>query len=307
MTTSSLYHDDRSDPNFENYDASGSRKPEERSGWLVSQRRLHQDNVAHRGTETGTIDKGCKLCAGGKIYVSQRAAIIHLQQQHIFRNRRDDEHLRQYILPLDRGIAGWRAEQMLLVLQSGRDSLLSLLRKLVAIQDGVSYNEELRNRRGLPRELVDAFTCIVAYICGVAVLLEFISQPANSEGPLRKGPEMPDIPKLSSRRHLLALLSAHSEEMIRKAERVIIMSTTGLGEEDSPASFQVMVGPHYVAAQLVCNMLNTPAYKGKSAMALQEAQLANLVSRWTTLLLCNLCPRSLRFSPFSFASCRPPL
>ncbi|KAJ6440239.1 High-affinity glucose transporter [Purpureocillium lavendulum] len=206
------------------------------------------------------------------------SAISHLQQSHTVGSMAG-HRLRRYVVSLNVAAVERRVEDQREVLQGARDTLVSLLRKLVAIQNGVVHDNEMREKRGLPHEFIDVFACIVAFVCALPRLLQRISW-FYADDVLQKDLDSLTSHEVVAQKRVLSRLSAEAEKKIRTAERVLISSATGIGSEGGPESFQISVGPQYVTAQIVCNLLKLPVRNGKQATALYETYLKNLKSRF---------------------------
>ena len=166
------------------------------------------------------------------------------------------------------------------MLEFGAETMTRILRKLVAIQNGVMHDDGLRETRGLPDEFLQAFAIIVAFVCALSSTMHKISWVYTDEIP-QSSMSIGDLVshEVVKQRDMLERLATEAENWIRKAERTLMAPTsTPLDGVDGPESFQASVGPHYVAAQIVCNLLKMPVHNRKHAADLYEANLKMLVS-----------------------------
>lgn len=258
-------------------DIPAASKQGQKSKWVISQKRTRDGDIRYRGRSGD--DGDCPECIKGTVYATLEAATSHLRQAHLVGSM-TEERLRHYLLPLPEAVVEMKEWQQVRMLEFGAETMVRILRKLVAIQDGVVHDDKLREKRGLPHELLDAFAIVVAFVCALSHTMHDISWIYTDDIPRNSR----DIENLVPHRVLgqcdmLQRLGTEVENLIRKAERSLTSPTlTNLNGGDSPESFQVSVGPHYVAAQIVCNLLKWPAKNQKHAVDLYEANLKTLVS-----------------------------
>ncbi|KAK3899676.1 hypothetical protein C8A05DRAFT_36702, partial [Staphylotrichum tortipilum] len=245
--------------------------------WTISHERLQSDKTKPFA-ECYDHEGGCPACSKGILYKTPEDAISHMRRSHIVGSA-TDETLRHYLQTLPEALMEKKEQEQMSVLEFGADAMLRILTKLVAIQDGVTRHDGMREKRGLPHELLGALAVIVAFVCALSSTMHKIAWAYGDDMPRKPGRltqlVSPDIVK---QRDKLALLAAEAERLIRRAERRL-MSPTGPQPKDgdaAPESFQVSVGAHYIAAQIVCNLVNMPAYNHQSVADLYEAKLKSL-------------------------------
>src|SRR5690348_8260858 len=117
----------------------------QRSKWVISQRRTRDGDIRYRGRSGDEDD--CPECIKGTVYATLEAATSHLRRAHLV-GTMTDERLRHYLLPLSEAIVEMKDWQQARMLEFGADTMAGILRKLVAIQDGVVHDDELREKRG---------------------------------------------------------------------------------------------------------------------------------------------------------------
>ncbi|GAB1313552.1 hypothetical protein MFIFM68171_03762 [Madurella fahalii] len=253
-------------------------KQGQRSKWVISQKRTLEDNIRHRGHSGDNDD--CPECLKGTVYATLEAATSHLRQGHLVGSM-TDERLRHYVVQLSDALVEKRESEQARMLEFGAGTMARILRKLVAIQDGVVHDDELREKRGLPHELLEAFAIIVAFVCALSAAMHKISWVYTDDIPRNsKGIEDLVSHEVLKQLDMLMKLATEAENLIRKAERALMSSTIALlNGQDGPESFQVSVGPHYIAAQIVSNLLKVPVHNQKHVADLYEANLKTLKSR----------------------------
>ncbi|KAH6842266.1 hypothetical protein B0I37DRAFT_356367 [Chaetomium sp. MPI-CAGE-AT-0009] len=264
---------DASDP-----DVPAPSEQGQRSKWVISQKRTRDGDIRYRGRSGDEDD--CPECIKGTVYATLEAAASHLRRAHLVGSM-TDERLRYYLLPLSEAVVEMKEWQQARMLEFGADTMARILRKLVAIQDGVVHDDELREKRGLPHELLEAFAIIVAFVCALSHIMHNISWFYTDDIPQNSRDIEDLVPhRVQGQRDMLLRLGTEAENLIRKAERALTSPTLALlNGADGPESFQVSVGPHYVAAQIACNLLKLPAKSQKHAVDLYEANLKTLKSR----------------------------
>lgn len=152
----------------------------------------------------------------------------------------------------------------------------SILRKLVLIQEGVVSDNEFREQRGLPKQLLEAFKWVIVFVCAVPHLLHQIAFFYKTDL-VNKTPKHLTSSRIRSQKHLLLKVRLTAEDLIRKAERALV-SPEPLTKEYGLESFLISVGPHYVAMQIVCNLIKMPTHNHKHVTELYETYTRNLVS-----------------------------
>ncbi len=79
------------------------------------------------------------------------------------------------MLPLSEALVEKKEWEHASMLEFGFDAMARILRKLVAIQDGVVHDDRLRETRGLTHELLEAFGVIVAFVCAMSSAMHNIA------------------------------------------------------------------------------------------------------------------------------------
>lgn len=202
--------------------------------------------------------------------------MIHLRGRHVLGSLPEDR-LRFYVIPEASALLERRREDQHELLQNSRNAMAAVLQKLVYIQDGVTYDDEFREQRGLPHHLIDSLRWIVVYICAVPHIFHQISWLYGDDLPDKAAKHLASS-KIRRQMNLLSKVGLEAEDQVRKAERALI-SPTSFSSEHGPESFLVSVGPHYLATQIVGNLLRLPVLNQKHASDLYNAYTSNLVSR----------------------------
>ncbi|KAI1073921.1 hypothetical protein F5B20DRAFT_574473 [Whalleya microplaca] len=251
---------------------------ERKSRWVVSQTRMLTGSHELRNRPRTVDDTKCKECERGTVYSNMESAITHIRRAHVA-DSMTEESPRYYVLPLLDALHERLADSQFDLLRCSRDTMASILQKLVSIQDGVIYDNEFREQRGLPWQLLEAFKWIFIYVSGVSHLLHQISWFYKDE--LRhKNIKYLTSAKIRIKKHLLSKVGLTIEDLVRKAERVLVSPTT-LMEEDNPEGFVKSVGQHYVAARIVCNLLRMPLRNNKQISNTCETYTRSLASQIT--------------------------
>ncbi|KAI3318945.1 hypothetical protein HD806DRAFT_510458 [Xylariaceae sp. AK1471] len=249
---------------------------EKKSRWVVSRKRIFENELQNQVPRAN--DKNCKACERGIVYHSMESAVTHLQRVHMLHSK-PAKDLHHYLLPIPSALEERLREEHHEVFKSSRDSMLSVLRKLISIQDGVVYDDEFRERRGLPYELLEAFKWIFVFACAVPRTLHEITWLYKDH--LSCGHEKSlASSKIQRQKQMLLKVSSTIEDFIRKAERAL-MSPTSFFDDENPKSFIVSVGPHYLATKILCNILRMPIHNHKRVVDLYETHTKNL---WSQIL-----------------------
>ncbi|RYP47236.1 hypothetical protein DL768_006679 [Monosporascus sp. mg162] len=242
--------------------------------FVISRTRTLEDGVRYR--DPAGKDEKCKDCNRGTVYTNFESALAHLRLSHIIGSIAEDR-LHYYVVPVEVALLERRREDQQELLQTSRNMMVAILQKLVYIQDGVIYDDDFREQRGLPHQLLDSFRWIVVFICTVPHILHGISWLYKDD--LTRGdPKHLTSSKIRKQLHLLSRVGLAAEDQIRKAERALI-SPTSFSTDTGTESFLVSVGPHYLATQLVCNLLGMALHNQKHAADLYETYTNNLISQ----------------------------
>lgn len=154
--------------------------------------------------------------------------------------------------------------------------MISVLRKLVYIQDGVIYEDEFREQRGLPYQLLEAFKWIFVFVCAVPLVFHEISW-FYKEDLVHKDAKDLTSPKIQTQKEMLLKANSATETLIRKAERALTSPSSFVHDGD-PENFLISVGPHYVVTKIGCNLLRMPIHNHKRVVDLYETYTKNIVS-----------------------------
>lgn len=187
-----------------------------------------------------------------------------------------DGSIRSFVLPLAIALEERLAEDQSSLLRSGRDTMISILKKLVSIQDGVTYDNEFREQRGLPHPLLEAVKWIFLYVSSISRILHELSW-FYKDDLCQKDPKNLTSPKIRAQKYHLAKIGSKVEDLIRKAERALASPTTMTGNSE-PGGLHISVGQHYVATQVICNLLRTPIQNNERIVPMYEAITKQLVS-----------------------------
>ncbi|KAI4593880.1 hypothetical protein KJ359_008923 [Pestalotiopsis sp. 9143b] len=242
--------------------------------WVISRTRIREDGLKYRGSSANELK--CSDCNRGVVYDSLELAIMHLRGRHVLGSAPEDR-LRLCAIPEASALLERRREDQHELLQTSRNSMAAVLQKLVYIQDGVTYDDEFREQRGLPHQLLDSLRWIVVYICTVPHIFHQIAWFYEDDLP-HKATKHLTSSKIRKQMSLLSKVGLEAEDQVRKAERALI-SPTSFSSEQGPESFLVSVGPHYLATQIVGNLLSLPVLNQKHASDVYNAYTSNLRSQ----------------------------
>jgi hypothetical protein len=239
----------------------------------VSRSESTQSELAYLGDVRGAK---CKDCEKGVVYSSIEQATVHLHGSHLV-TPESEESLEVYLLSLPSALDERLKDGYCEVLQICRDKMASILRKLVAIQDGViDENQEFRDLgRGVPYDLLDSFKLIVAFVCAIPHVLDEIYRYYTEEVHQRMARTLTSS-KVEAQMRAISNLGSDAEELIKKAER-LFTSPTYSPTEDVSENFRVSVDPRYLSTLIVCNLLKMPVHNRKRTPDLYETYTMNLV------------------------------
>ncbi|KAI0163710.1 hypothetical protein BJ166DRAFT_299445 [Pestalotiopsis sp. NC0098] len=186
--------------------------------WVISRTRIREDGLKYRGPSAN--DLKCNECDRGIVYDSLELAMIHLRGRHVLGSVPEDR-LRFYVIPEASALLERRREDQHELLQNSRNAMAAVLQKLVYIQDGVTYDDEFREQRGLPHQLIDSLRWIVVYICAVPHIFHQISWLYGDDLPDKAAKHLASS-KIRRQMNLLSKVGLEAEDQVRKAERALI-------------------------------------------------------------------------------------
>ncbi|KAI6080998.1 hypothetical protein F4821DRAFT_40137 [Hypoxylon rubiginosum] len=264
-----LYSSDAPDP-----DIPDTFRHDKKLRWVLSRKRIR--GYDQRERRQAPENAKCEECETGTVYSSMESAIAHFRKSHMVGSM-TDSNIRIFVLPLAAALEERLAEEQSSLLQGARDAMVSILRKLVSIQDGVTYDNEFREQRGLPLYLLQAITWIFLYVCSVSRVLHELSW-FYKDDLCQKDPKNLASSKIRTQLNYLTRISSKVEDLVRKAERELASPTTAV-EENGPGSFLISVGQHYVATRVICNLLRTPIHNNKHIVPIYQALTKKLASQ----------------------------
>ncbi|KAJ8129697.1 hypothetical protein O1611_g3932 [Lasiodiplodia mahajangana] len=243
-------------------------------GWVIS-RKLVSDGKL-QGQLLGETGTNCKACERGVVYHNREKAATHLRRVHMLHSKSVEE-MHYYLLPFSSALGERLREEYHGFFKTARDSMLSVLRKLIAIQDGVISNDEFREQRGLPYQLLEAFKWIIIFVCAVPRTLHDITWFYKDPMGHGYGKNLTS-PNIQRQKELLLKVSSTIEDSIRSGERTLVSPTFTVGDKQ-PRNFVVSVGAHYIATKILCNILKMPIHSHKRVVSLYETHTQNLWSQ----------------------------
>ncbi|KAI1771541.1 hypothetical protein F4818DRAFT_206615 [Hypoxylon cercidicola] len=264
-----LHNSEAPDP-----DIPDTYKHNKKPRWVLSRKHILDYDLRER--RQAPDHATCNECEIGTVYSSMESAIAHFRRAHMVGSMAEGD-IRSFIISLDIAIEQRLAEDQSSLLRSGRDTMVSVLRKLVSIQDGVTYDNEFREQRGLPHHLLEAIKWIFLYVCGVSRVLRELSWLYKDDLSQKDAKSLTSS-KIGAQRHHLTKIGLKIEDLVRKAERAL-SSPTNTMEEKGPGSFLISVGQHYVATRVICNLLRTPIHNNKHIIPMYEALTKKLRSQ----------------------------
>lgn len=221
----------------------------------------------------------CEDCERGKVYPNTSKAISHLRRSHAV-GLRADADLKVYVLTI-REAAEERLQQSYQeMIRQCRETMGGIARKTASIQAGVIYRDEFKGpAAGLPPPLFKAFKLLVVFLCAIPRLLDTVSW-LYKDDVLRSRPRYLSSAKLEAQQRVVGKLGDAVEEQVRNAERVLASPELSSDRDDGliKGQFMNIVGPSYLAAHMIWNIMRVPMYESKHVADLYAGYLKIQVS-----------------------------
>ncbi|KAH7358743.1 hypothetical protein B0T11DRAFT_285092 [Plectosphaerella cucumerina] len=247
-----------SDPDLD--DAPTSDKAER---WVISLRA--QSELAHPGQTR------CEDCSAGKVYKNASKAIAHLRRSHAV-GLRADMHLKEYISTIQEASRERLEQDYREILLRCRKNMAGIAQKTARIQAGVIYQGGFKGpAAGLPPPLFKAFKLLVVFLCALPRLLDNVSWLYKVEV-LRPRVRQLRSAKVDAQRQAVFKLGEAVGGQVHDAERVLASPELSSGSVEGLMKGRLMdvVGPSYVAMQVVHNILRVPVYGDKHVAELYD-------------------------------------
>jgi hypothetical protein len=251
--------------------------------WVV--RDASSDAACADNLKPSTSWDECKPCTVGAIYQTRDEAVYHVQSRH-FRSRNarakdrvlDDEFLARWV----RDDQQYRQDQRLGLYASYMDIALSHLRKChsraLLLREGVAKSDKASSQRyKLPSALLKAFENVVMLMMYTALSFQLVDSFCKrlEEHLESKDKETHHRLLLEDARDNLDVTGTAALLLMSKAEQdLMLMAYT---EYDEGTVSYDAVGPEYVLATVMANLVEHPLHDGESIEQIHSSYYEKLV------------------------------
>ena len=223
-------------------------------------------------------EAGCDDCKIFKIYSSEKDALRHLRDHHVPRGfpEAPKSAMKEFLVPMTKAREFLRIIHLVIELRKCRDRLRSLCKCTSDIQAGMLSDGEFSNPLDrLPASLLLAFERVVLLIrctCATAIYIDNVFKPS----PFSEMASL-SVGSLSSRHEILDELARDAVRYMHRAQADIVYSLA-TGKSVEQGSFYNEVGPNYVVAQMMSNLLGSKISLGLNIVEVYQRYLEDIVS-----------------------------